>query len=198
MSRLQAVLSRVMGDLTAEGFRFAVVGGLAVSTWVEPRFTRDIDLAVSVAGDRQAEHLVRSLEVHGYRVVFLVEHETSSRLAQVRLCPPGEDSGGVVVDLLFASSGIEPEIAATATELELFRGLCAPVASMPHLVALKVLARDDDRRPQDRADLMGLLSAMGESDIEEARGALRQITARGFDRGRRLLDLLDAALADRT
>jgi hypothetical protein len=34
---------------------FALVGGLAVSVHVEPRFTRDIDLAVAVAGDAKAE-----------------------------------------------------------------------------------------------------------------------------------------------
>ena len=32
----------------------------------------------------------------------------------------------------------------------------APVASIAHLIALKVLARDDRTRPQDRLDLAGL------------------------------------------
>ena len=38
-----------------------LVGGLAVSARCEPRFTRDIDIAVALADDAQAEKLVRAL-----------------------------------------------------------------------------------------------------------------------------------------
>jgi hypothetical protein len=64
---------------------------------------------------------------------------------------------GGVVDLLFASSGIEPEIAAAADALDVVPGLAVPTARMGHLIALKVLARDDRTRPQDRVDLPALL-----------------------------------------
>jgi hypothetical protein len=49
------------GDLTELGARFALVGGLAVSAWGEPRYTRDVDLAVAVDMDEEAERLVHAL-----------------------------------------------------------------------------------------------------------------------------------------
>jgi hypothetical protein len=53
---------------------------------------------------------VRSLLADKYRLLASIEQEETGRLATVRLGSPPAVSGDVVVDLLFASSGIEPEI----------------------------------------------------------------------------------------
>jgi hypothetical protein len=45
-------------SLRPRGKRFALVGGLAVSVRAEVRFTRDVDLAVAVSSDAEAESLV--------------------------------------------------------------------------------------------------------------------------------------------
>ncbi|HKB23714.1 MAG TPA: nucleotidyl transferase AbiEii/AbiGii toxin family protein [Methylomirabilota bacterium] len=124
-----------------------------MSARTEPRFTRDADLAVLVAGDRDAEALVRDLQGRGWRVVAAIEQDAVERLATVRLALAGEDVRGAVVDLLFASSGIEPEIVAAAEPIEAVPGFGVPVARLGHLIALKVLARDDRARPYDRVDL---------------------------------------------
>ena len=50
--------ARASAELTELGARFALVGGLAVSAWGEPRYTRDVDLAVAVERDDEAEQLV--------------------------------------------------------------------------------------------------------------------------------------------
>jgi len=192
LSRLESALRAAAADLDHLRQRWAVVGALAVSARAEPRFTRDIDLVVAVADDREAEALVRDLLPHGYRVASLVEQEATRRLATARLIPGVEDEKGVVLDLLFASSGIEPEIVAAAEILEVAPGLRVPVATIGFLIALKVLARDDRTRPQDRLDLVALLAAAAPSDVEQARAALAQITERGFQRGKDLVrDLED-------
>jgi hypothetical protein len=54
-----------------------------------------------------------------------------------------------VIDLPFASSGIEREVVADAEPIELLRNVMIGVARTGHLIALKVLPRDDVRRPQD-------------------------------------------------
>ncbi|MGH8938524.1 MAG: nucleotidyl transferase AbiEii/AbiGii toxin family protein, partial [Actinomycetes bacterium] len=89
MNRIEAALRGIASDLDVLHIRWALVGGFAVSVRTEPRFTRDIDVAVLVDDDPGAERLVRSL-----------------------------------------------------------------IAG--HLVALKLLARDDDPRPQDAAGLRAL------------------------------------------
>lgn len=61
LSRPEAALRQIVTDLGTLGRRFALVGGLAVSVRTEPRLTRDADLAVLVADDRDAEALAAAL-----------------------------------------------------------------------------------------------------------------------------------------
>ena len=60
MTSLSGALNRIASDLTNRGVSFALIliGGLAVSARTEPRFTRDLDLAVSVTSDHEAESRV--------------------------------------------------------------------------------------------------------------------------------------------
>jgi hypothetical protein len=149
-----------------------------------------------VDDDEQAESLVRALQAHGYRVLALVEQEVSARIATVRLVSPEAMDEGVALDLLFASSGIESEVIATADEMELFEGIRAAIASTASLIALKVLSRDDLTRPQDRMDLVALLAVASAEDVVEATRLLGLIQDRGFGRGRDLGALLDDLRAE--
>jgi hypothetical protein len=132
LSRAEAVLRRIIQDLRDLHRQFALVGGLAVSARTEPRLTRDADLAVRVADDQDAEALVRDLQTGGWRVVAAMEQNVAERLAAVRLVLAGEDEHGGVVDLLFASSGIESEVVAAADLIEAVPGFAgASVISLP-------------------------------------------------------------------
>lgn len=192
MSRLSEALAIAAQDLGDLGAAWALVGGLAVSTWCDPRLTRDIDVAVSVDHDKDAERLVRDLQQRGYETVELIEQEAASRLATARLIR--REGHAILIDILFASSGIEPEIVQAAQTTEVFPGVQVPVASRAHLIALKLLARDDRHRPQDYDDLMALLRDADDEDVSEARRAVALITARGFHRQRDLQTSLDAVL----
>jgi predicted nucleotidyltransferase len=191
-NRLHHALRAICQDLESEKVSFALVGGLAVSARTEPRFTKDLDLAVAVADDREAEAVVRSLRGRSYQLNALIEQESLGRLAAVRLLPPSDNP--FFVDLLFASSGIEREIVEAATPLEIIAGCTVPVATLPHLAATKVLSRDDSLRPQDRADLIALLKEASEEDLHAVREALEAIRTRGFHRGRDLLGDLEQFL----
>ncbi len=113
------------------------------------------------------------------------------RLATARLLPPDEVGRGALVDLLFASSGIEAEIAAASERRRVLPDLTIPVASIGHLIALKVLSYDARRRPQDHDDIRALLREGTAADVEQAREALRLIEARGANRGKALLPELE-------
>lgn len=195
MTALESVLRQAAADLVSARVRFALVGGLAVSVRTEPRFTRDADLAVAVVDDAEAESLVHHLRDRGYTISTLIEQEAVNRLATVRLSL-SHDPRATVVDLLFASSGVENEIVQAAEALEVLPGLTIHVAFTGHLIALKVLSRDDVRRAQDLVDLRALLSAASEDEIDRARQALTLITARGYHRNRHLLAALEALLVD--
>lgn len=187
-ANLGQVLLAVAADLTALKRQFALVGGLAVSARAEVRFTRDVDLAVAVVDDADAEQLILLLRNRSYQVRATVEQDAVGRLSTVRLLSPD----GVKVDLLFASSGIEPEIAARAEWIEQGAGRL-PVARAEELVATKVLSADD-RRLQDHLDFRSLLS-VAPVDLGIVRANLRLIEERGFARQQDLIAKFESMLA---
>jgi Nucleotidyl transferase AbiEii toxin, Type IV TA system len=196
VSRLGAALQQAAAALRDLEHEWALVGGLAVSVRAEPRFTRDLDLALAVTGDDGAEQITAALIRRGFRLDALVEQEAVKRLATARLLFPGELETGLFLDLLFASSGIEPEVVADAEWVESVLGLRVRVARRGHLLALKLLSRSLDR-PQDQWDVVALLKTAGPADLEDARSAVRLITERGFDRGKDLAGDLEELLAAR-
>jgi hypothetical protein len=153
---------------------WAVIGGLAVSARTIPRFTQDL------------EGLIHHLTASGFRLITLLEQTATGRLATVRLAITSDTSERAVVDLLFASSGIESEVVAAATQVSLTPSLRLPVATIGHLIALKVLSRNDDTRPQDVIDLRNLMVEAAPDDLRLAEESLALISARGYDRGKNL------------
>lgn len=201
MAGLRPWFKRIASDLSEAAAKFAVVGGMAVAVRVEPRFTRDIDLAVSVPDDPEAERILRSLILRGYRPVAEFDRNDRPRLATMRLKPPGStieqlDAGKVpIIDLIFASCGIEPEVVMAALPLMLFRHVVAPVAQVPHLIAMKVLSHSE-RRPQDLLDLQSLIVGANAAELHEARRLVQLIEERGYHNNRSLVAEL-AALVER-
>ena len=196
--RLATAFARLQGDLKAIGASWALVGGLGVSARAEPRTTRDIDVAIAVSDDQDAEDLARRLRDRGYDYEEIMDHRDVGRLSTVRFTRRGDESG-ILHDLLFATAGIEREVVADAEVLEVLPGLYAPVARTGHLLALKTLALRPDRpqdRPQDFSDIRELLAVADTAELERARAALELISRRGYDRGKDLESLFEAQLAD--
>jgi hypothetical protein len=188
-SPVESALRRAVADLDALKVRWALIGGLAVSVRSVPRFTKDLDFAIAVANDSEAEDVVHQLRGRGYQSVEILEQEYVERLSGVRLMRSGSD---VIVDLLFASSGIENEVVASATRLGVLPQLSAPVATTGYLIALKTLAG----RNQDLTDLGSLIPAASTEDLKAAREAVRLIHARGFNREQDVAADLDKLIAE--
>lgn len=192
MTPLGAALRSISAGLQRESAEFALVGGLAVSARTEPRFTRDIDLAVATATDTAAENLIRALIQDGWAVDAISEQDAVDRLATVRLRPPDRVGTAAVIDLLFASSGIEPELIGDAEPFEVLPDVVVPVATVAGLIVLKTLAAGP-ARPQDEVDLVALIAVATDEDRERARDLATLVVERGFHRERDLI----AELADR-
>jgi hypothetical protein len=147
----------------------------------EARSTRDLDVILAVSGDREAESVVRSLRLRGYRdhpSGGMIER-TDGRLATVRLVSPileDDDDTGAEIDLLIACAGVEAEVCATAELVEVLPHFFIPVAQPGYLVALKVLAG----RSKDRQDVMLLLREMSSKQLRIAQETLVLIERRGF------------------
>jgi len=192
VNRALEALRDALSDLETAGARFALVGGIAVSVVADPRFTAGVDVVVSAPDDTDANRLIGRLAKAGRSPSVFVEQETTGRLAMVRFI---DDHSDVCLDLLFASSGIEAEIVEAATTIEIVAGVCAPVARIGHLIALKLLSEDPLTRPTDTQDLRALAGLADADELGLARTACRLITDRGYDRGRDLLARLDALIS---
>jgi hypothetical protein len=184
----EEALAEAAAHLQRLGVPFALDGGLAVSLRAEVRFTRDVDVAVSVEDDARLERVVRDLASSGYRAVAVVEHTERKRLATVRLA----SRLGIVVDLIAATCGIEAEIVERATPIDLDIGT-VKVARAEELLAMKVLSMTD-RRLQDRIDASSLLLVNADLDMEAVRSNLRCIRERGYAREQDLEAKLETLL----
>jgi predicted nucleotidyltransferase len=187
---LLAQLHQAYTDLCALDGRCALVGGFAYGLHVEPRMTKDLDFAIGVNDDEEAEALMRALHRKGYQIAQLLEHAELGRLSTLRLRLPQSTAATADVDLLFASCGIEPEIVNEAVEFVIAGIGAIRVARIGHLIAMKLLSESDDR-PNDRADLRGLACVATKAELEAARHAVHLIQTRGFQRGRNLPTALE-------
>jgi predicted nucleotidyltransferase len=192
IDHLEEYVKTVAQHLRGLGVEFAVVGGIAVSLRTIERFTKDVDFAISVKGDREAESIVESLRRSGFHIAMFLERDEDGRLATVRLSSGGDVE--VFVDLLFATSGIENEVIADATPLEIFPGFIVKLASIPALIAMKLLSADWETRPQDIIDLRYLFDAATQDEIGTARNLIGLITERGYNRNKDLLKDFDGYL----
>lgn len=167
MNAVYRLLIDLRDDLEERGQRWALIGGIAVIVYTEARTTRDVDLAVIVESDQEAEELVRDMAARGYRRELVLDHERSGRLAMVGLTPPGGAEEGLRADLMFSFAGIEEEVVDSATTLEVLPDLFVPVARVGHLLALKVYGN----RLQDQLDGLSLIRVADPPEIERAREA---------------------------
>ena len=167
--------------LKQEGVEGCLVGGLAVSVYCDPRFTRDVDLAIAVDNDERAELLMQSLVKRGFQIAAVVEQEAVERLAMTRLL----NADGISIDLLVASSGVEAEVVKDAQRLEVIKGTVLPVARIGHLIALKLLSVAPGRET-DLQDLRHLADIADADEWARSTRAVELIEERGYARGRNL------------
>ncbi|MGA1194842.1 MAG: nucleotidyl transferase AbiEii/AbiGii toxin family protein [Kiritimatiellia bacterium] len=191
---VQDLLRWLVDHLQELKINWALVGGWALSIQIEPRFTRDLDLALTVADDHQSEQIIATLIANRFAIEALVEQDARARLATVRLSLPPDYQEGLLLDLLFASSGIEQEVCRDADTIMVFPGVEAPVAGKACLLALKLLSRNDQTRPQDAGDIRALLQNMDDAEIASTQHLLALITGRGYQRDKDLQEELSRAL----
>jgi hypothetical protein len=78
---VESALRRAIADLNAIKVQWSLIGGLAISVRSVSRFTKDLDFAVAVAGDLEAEDVVHRLRGRGYQPVEVLEQDYVERPA---------------------------------------------------------------------------------------------------------------------
>jgi hypothetical protein len=146
------VLGVVSGFLEEQGFRYAVIGGVALISYGLPRTTLDLDFIVEASAQSD---LIRFLESRGYKTL----HRSSGYSNHVH---PDLLLWGSL-DFVYVSGETSQELFAACKTTTGPGGLPIRVPKPEHLAALKVTAMKNDpaRALQDMADVRFLLNLPG-------------------------------------
>jgi hypothetical protein len=159
-----AALKALIEWSSDQQLQIAIVGGIAVSVYSQPRATKDID-AQLITQSTPAE-LVESLSRFGFQPAF----KESVELAEDKgVLPLLYADTNTIVDIILARFPFMQEMVSRAIHLKIGE-LDVPLIKLGDLVALKLFAA----RPQDKVDVQKLLRANPEIDREAVLEVVRQ------------------------
>ena len=183
MNDLVSAAVAVQTALQTGGWRFCLIGGLAVARWGEPRATQDVDFSVFVDFGREREFVSALLQE--FAPMF---PESETLALQCRVLPV--DVQGIKADLSIACFTFEEEIINRATAFEFEPGATLVTISAEDLVVMKALAG----RSTDWRDIAGIThrqtGALDKSAILERAAELSDISSEPnyLDHLKRILD----------
>ena len=165
IDHLRDTIADLMRWIAAEQLEATVIGGVAAGLQGQPRLTEDVDAVVL---DADAEALLRSGKQYGFqpRTVDAIEFSRRTRVLLMR------HRSGVDADLSLGTLPFEREVIARAQTIEA-GGLRISIATPEDLIIMKALAR----RPQDVADIVGIVEVQPDLDVERIRRWVREFSS---------------------
>ena len=137
--------------LTRLGIPYAIIGGLAVRHWGEPRFTQDVGVTVMLPLDDPVS-ILREIAAHfSPRLPDAVDFARRHRVLLVRA------SNGVPLDISMGLPGYEEGVMARVVDWELEPGKIVRLCSAEDLVIYKAVAG----WPQGLRDIEGIVYRRG-------------------------------------
>jgi len=134
------------------GWRFCVIGGVAIMRWGELRTTQDVDLSL-LTGFGEEEKFIDALLAR-----FASRRENAAEFALRHRVLTLRASNGLDVDIALAALPYEEEMIGRATPFDYESDVSLVTCSAEDLVVLKAFAA----RPQDWRDVEGILIRQGE------------------------------------
>lgn len=133
------------------GWRFCLIGGLALQRWGEPRETIDVDVTLLTGFGREESFVREILTWYEPRVADPVGFALANRVLLVQA------ASGVGIDIALGGMPFEELAVARATPYEFAPGTMLLTASAEDLIVMKAFAS----RPKDWVDLEGILIRQG-------------------------------------
>lgn len=136
-------------------FKYALIGGMTTSIWSEERFTKDIDLTISLdekTWNSLEKHLQNSKDVTMDRVCYDVG-TSIPYLVRIHF-------KGSMIDLIFALTEYQDQLIARAVEKEMI-GQKVRVASPEDIIISKLIAG----REQDLFDIKKIIQTISDLDL---------------------------------
>ena len=133
--------------LGERGAHYAIIGGVAVQHWGEPRFTQDVDLTVVAPPEGSAELTQHILERFPSRIADAAAFARRNRVILVRA------SNGCPVDISLGVPGYEESVMLRAVDYQMDPGKSIRICSAEDLIIHKAVAG----RPQVIRDIEGIV-----------------------------------------
>lgn len=151
MNALYEAALEIQCFLEQRGWRFCIIGGLAVARWGQPRATQDVDVTLLAGFGEEEPYVTEILGHFTPRLSDAADFAMTNRVLLIRA------ANAVPIDL--ALGGIEFERLATerATPFEFEADAKIVTCSAEDLVVMKAFAD----RPRDWSDVEGILVRQG-------------------------------------
>jgi len=137
--------------LRERGWRFCIIGGVAIIRWGEPRLTRDVDVSL-FAGFGGEEMIANTLLAE-----YSARIDGAAEFARVNRVLLLQGKGGIPIDVALAAFPFEEQMIARATDFEYVPGISLRTASAEDLIVLKAFAN----RMRDWTDIAGVVAKQG-------------------------------------
>ena len=137
--------------LSQMGIPYAIIGGLAVQHWGEPRFTQDVDVTAILPPDNPLPILTEIGNRFTPRIPDAIDFARQHRVLLVRA------SNGISLDISLGLPGYEEEAMTRTVDWELEPGKVVRLCSAEDLIIHKAVAG----RPQDLRDIEGIVYRQG-------------------------------------
>lgn len=162
------LLSDLAAALHALDAQWYVFGAQAALVWGRPRLTTDVD--VTIKSDASTEHLVHTLDTHGFSLRI---DATETFIRTTRVVPLEHRPSGLALDVVLAGPGLEDLFIERAVPIDV-AGTVVPFISPEDLIVTKLLAG----REKDLEDVRGVLSERGLAlDVDQIRTTLGLLEA---------------------
>ena len=151
MNGLYEAALEVQHFILERGWRFCIIGGLALERWGEPRVTRDIDLTLLTGLGAEESYIDELLSHFAPRRPDAADFAIANRVLLFRA------TNETPVDLALAGFPFEELVVSRATPFEFAPSVSLITCSAEDLVVLKAFAARD----QDWIDIKGVLIRQG-------------------------------------
>ena len=133
--------------LTAINIPYAIIGGLAVQYWGEPRLTVDVDMVVVIPNGEEEAFCRSAIEKFTPRISNAVEFAVQNRILLLHA------PNGCPFDISFGLSGYEDDMLKRIVSYEIVPGQQVFLCSAEDLIIHKAIAG----RPRDIDDMKGIV-----------------------------------------
>ncbi|MGD9873067.1 MAG: hypothetical protein AB7T27_02240 [Kiritimatiellia bacterium] len=154
MNALFQAVREVADFMDARGWKYCLIGGLAVQRWGEPRATLDADITLLADFGDEEKYAAALLESFRPRIPNALQFALANRVVLIRAY------NGKDVDISLGALPFEERMIERSVKLEFAPGLFLPCCTAEDLFVMKAFAS----RPKDWMDAESIVMRQGKLD----------------------------------